>query len=95
MAAEAQASASASAPPEPVAFARSPYDQARIDKWIRDRLVYWDSSCCHCRRPVIPGQLRTLLSGDNGKSKFHQECAAVWLTEQEPAAVRALGLERE
>ena len=40
----------------------SPYDQARVDKWIRDRLIDWPwASCLHCRKPIIVGQLWTVV----------------------------------
>ena len=34
--------------------AQTRVDQARIDKWICDRLVAaWPGGCWHCRRPFI------------------------------------------
>jgi hypothetical protein len=59
---------------------------------IRDRLVDGRGSCWRCRKPIVVGQLRTVVSNGEGVARFHQECATVWLAEQEVAARRALGL---
>jgi hypothetical protein len=84
-----------STPPAPVeaAVQLSPYDQARIDKWIRDRvLVDWRDSCWRCRKPIISGQLWTTVAGDIARARFHQDCHTGWRIEQETLARRALGL---
>jgi hypothetical protein len=73
---------------------RTRRDQARIDKWIRDRLVDWRDSCWRCRRPIVPGQLWTAVSNGEAVARFHKPCHAQWLTEQEALARRALGLDR-
>ena len=36
-------------------------DQARIDKWIRDRVVDWRDSCWRCRKPIVVGQKWTFV----------------------------------
>jgi hypothetical protein len=66
----------------------------RVDKWIRDRLVDWRDSCWRCRRPIIPGQLWTVVSNGEAVAQFHQECATIWLMEWEAMALKALGLDR-
>ena len=68
-------------------------DQARIDKWIRDRLVDWRDSCWRCRKPIVVGQLWTVVSNGEVTARFHQPCHAEWLAQQEVAARRALGLD--
>ena len=71
----------------------SPYDQARVAKWIRDRIIDWQSiSCPHCRKPISVGQLWTLVSNGEVTARFHQDCHSGWREQQEDAARRALGL---
>lgn len=80
------------AAPAPVHL--SPYDQARVDKWIRERLIDWPpNSCLHCRRPIVVGQLWTVVSNGEGAARFHKDCHAEWLEAQEADARRAMGLE--
>jgi hypothetical protein len=67
-------------------------DQARIDKWIRDRLVDWRDSCLRCRKPIVVGQKWTFVGNGEVGARFHEPCHAQWLTEQEIAARKALGL---
>ena len=67
-------------------------DQARIDKWIRDRLVDWRDNCRHCRKPIVVGQLWTVVSNGEVTARFHEPCHGEWLAQQEAAARRALGL---
>ena len=67
-------------------------DQARIDKWIRDRLIDWRDSCWWCRKPIIVGQKWTFVGNGEVGARFHEPCHAQWLTEQEIAARKALGL---
>jgi hypothetical protein len=70
-------------------------DQARIDKWIRDRLVAaWPGGCWQCRRPFAPGQKFIDVRGDDVTVRFHQSCHAGWLAQQETLARKAMGLER-
>jgi hypothetical protein len=72
------------------------YEQARIAKWIRDRvLVDWRESCWHCRKPIVPGQLWTTVAGDVARARFHQDCHTAWRIEQETLARKALGLDRK
>jgi hypothetical protein len=71
----------------------TPLDRARIDRWIRDRVVAdWRDSCWRCRRPIIPGQPWVNVAGDGVVARFHAACAVAWRTEQETAALKALGL---
>lgn len=67
-------------------------DQARIDKWIRDRLIDWRDSCWGCRKPIVVGQKWTFVGNAEVGARFHEPCHAQWLTEREIAARRALGL---
>jgi hypothetical protein len=68
------------------------YDRARIDKWIRDRLVVdWRDSCWRCRKPIVVGQQFVDARGDEATARFHQNCHGEWLAEQEIRARRALG----
>lgn len=72
----------------------SPYDQARVARWIRDRLIDWPRGrCFHCRGPIVVGQLWIAASSDEGTTSFHQPCHAEWLAQQEASARRALGLD--
>jgi hypothetical protein len=80
--------------PPSAAPVRTLVDQARIKKWIFDRLLDWRDSCWHCRKPIVPGQLWTAVSNGEAVVRFHQPCHAEWLAEQEVAARRALGLDR-
>jgi hypothetical protein len=77
--------------PTPVLL--SPYDELRIAKWIRDRLIDWPpGSCWHCRRPIAFSQPWTLVANGEVASRFHQACHAEWLEQQESAARGAMGL---
>ena len=65
----------------------------RVDKWIRDRLIDWPStSCLHCRKPIIVGQLWAVVSNGEVTARFHEPCHGEWLAQQEDAARLALGL---
>jgi hypothetical protein len=66
-------------------------DQARIDKWIRDRLVDWGDSCWQCRKPIVVGQTWTVVANGEVSARFHQDCHDEWLAQQEAFARRALG----
>jgi hypothetical protein len=84
-----EAAVAASSPP----LQLSPYDQARVAKWIADRLIDWPStSCLHCRKPIIAGQPWIPVSNGEVTARFHQDCHSEWLEQQEVAARRALGL---
>ena len=78
----------------PAASARASVDQARTDEWIRDRLVDWRESCLHCRRSIVVGQVWTVISNGEVSARFHQRCHDEWRVQQEVAAGRALGLDR-
>jgi hypothetical protein len=70
-------------------------NQARIDKWIRDRLTAaWAGSCWHCRRPFAPGQKFIDVRGAEVVVRFHQQCESEWRAQQEVLARRALGLDQ-
>ena len=70
-------------------------DQARVDKWIRDRLVAdWRDSCWHCRQRVIAGQNFIDVRGNDVVVRFHTECETDWRKAQEALARRAMGLDR-
>ena len=71
----------------------SPYDQARVDKWIRDRVVAEVPGLCwRCRRPFISGQKFIDVRGDEAVVRFHTQCESEWRDEQEVLARKALGL---
>jgi hypothetical protein len=73
--------------------AQTRVDQARIDKWIRDRLVAaWPGGCWHCRRPIVVGQKFVDVRGSDGAVRFHAQCESEWRRAQEAAARRALNL---
>ncbi len=76
-------------------FQLSPYDQASVAKWIRDRLMAdWRDSCWHCRKPFIVGQKFIDVRGNDVVVRFHTECEADWRRAQEALARRAMGLDR-
>jgi len=77
--------------PAPVQLSR--LDQARIDKWIRDRLVDWRDSCWGCRKQIVVGQKWTFVRNGEVGARFHAPCHAQWLTEREIAARTALELD--
>jgi hypothetical protein len=74
--------------------ASPPADRARIDKWIRDRLIEWRDSCLRCRKPIVPGQKWIPVSNGEVTTHFHRECHDSWLAEQEALARQTLGLDR-
>jgi hypothetical protein len=82
--------------PEPEAAAVR-YERARIDKWIKDRLLNWPlSSCPHCRRPFVAGDAWEEVASFaevRARARFHRSCHAAWRAERELAARQALGLE--
>ena len=59
-------------------------DQARIKRWVANRLIDWPpTSCLHCRRPIVPGQLWTVVSNGEVTARVHQDCHGAWLAQQE------------
>jgi hypothetical protein len=67
--------------------------RGRINHWIADQLIDWPPShCLHCRRPIIVGQVWTVVSNGEAKARFHQSCHGEWLAQQEIAARKAIGL---
>jgi hypothetical protein len=74
--------------------ALTPVDQMRVDKWIRDRLIDWRDSCWQCRKPIVVGQVRTVVSNGEVAARLHQHCHSERLAQQEVAARRAMGLDR-
>ena len=87
--------------PTPIALMPSPpppltaADRARISKWIRDRLTAaWPSGCWACRRPFTFGQKFIDVRGADVTVRFHRDCHAEWLAQQEVLARRALGLDQ-
>lgn len=88
-----EAAAPAPAPAPVVDEARARLDQARVAKWIRDRLIDWPPTfCLHCRKPIIVGQVWTVVSNGEVAARFHQPCHGEWLEVQEAAARRSLGI---
>ena len=91
--APAPAPAPAYAPAPVVDEERARLDQARIDKWIRDRVVAEVPGLCwRCRRPFIVGQKFIDVRGDEVVVRFHAQCESEWRRVQEAAARRSLGL---
>jgi hypothetical protein len=75
--------------------ARARVDQARINKWVAAQIVsYPPDRCLRCRRPIVYGAKWVELVNDNDRARFHFDCAPVWRTQQEIAARRAMGLDR-
>jgi hypothetical protein len=88
-------------PSKPKAIAPTPTapltaaDQARVNKWIRDRLVAdWRESCWRCRLRILVGQKFIDVRGDEVIVRFHTQCESEWRAQQEAAARRAMGLDR-
>ena len=82
------------ASPMPIADrAHAPADETRRQS-IRDRLVDWRDSCWRCRRPIVVGQIWTVVSNGEVAARFsHRDCQGEWLAQQETAARLALGLD--
>ena len=89
--AEPQATSTA-APTLAQPLASSPYDQARIGKWICDRIIDWRGSCWRCRLPILPGQAWLAVGDNEVQARFHRDCHSEWLVQQEALARKALGL---
>jgi hypothetical protein len=69
------------------------YDQSRVDKWVRDRvLVDWRDNCWHCRKPFIAGQKLVDVRGEEVTARLHQSCHVAWLAQQETLARKAMEL---
>ena len=72
------------------------YERARVDKWIKDRLLNWPlSSCLHCRRPFVAGDAWEEVASFAeipARARFHGACHVAWRLEREAAARQALGL---
>jgi hypothetical protein len=78
-------------PSEPINVATA-QTQARIRKWISDRLVAaWPGGCWHCRKPFIPGQKFVDVRGNEVIVRFHAQCESEWWRAQETAARKAMG----
>jgi hypothetical protein len=75
--------------------AQAKAERARIARWAAAQIVnYPPDRCFGCRRPITYGARWTELVNDNGRARFHFDCAPVWRTQQEVAARRAMGLGR-
>ena len=69
-------------------------ERRRINRWVANQLINWPpTSCLHCRRPIVPGQLWSDVSNGEVTARFHKDCHGAWLAQQEIAARRALGLD--
>ena len=69
-------------------------DQARIKRWVANRLIDWPpTSCLHCRRPIVVRQIWAVASNGEARARFHRDCHAAWLSQQETRARRALGFD--
>jgi hypothetical protein len=80
------------AKPEIIAVLQA--ERGRINRWIACRLIDWPpTSCLHCRKPIVPGQIWAVVSNGDATARFHQDCYEEWLVEQETLARQALGLE--
>jgi hypothetical protein len=70
-------------------------ERGRINRWIASTLIDWPpTSCLHCRKPIIVGQIWTVVSIGEVTARFHQDCHSAWLAQQEALARKALGLDR-
>jgi hypothetical protein len=70
-------------------------ERRRINRWIANQIIDWPpTSCLHCRKPIVPGQVWTAVSNGEAVARFHQPCHAEWLAQQEVAARRAMGFDR-
>lgn len=70
-------------------------ERGRINHWIANQIIDWPPTCClHCRRPIIVGQIWAVASNGEARARFHRDCHAAWLAQQEVLARGALGLER-
>lgn len=79
----------------PIGRETTQLDQARIGKWIRDRLTAdRPGGCWHCRKPFFVGQKFVDVRGDEVVVRFHAECETEWRRKQEALARKALGLDR-
>jgi hypothetical protein len=80
--------------PAPVQISK--LNQARISKWIRNRLAAaLPGLCWHCRRPFTAGQKFVDIRGDEVVVRFHAQCESEWRAQREVLARRALGLTDE
>src|SRR6478609_3066818 len=74
-----------SAKPQIIALLQA--ERGRINRWIADRLIDWPpESCLHCRKPIVVGQLWTVVSNGEVTARFHEPCHAEWLAQQEVTA---------
>jgi hypothetical protein len=68
-------------------------ERGRINHWIANRITEWPpTSCLHCRKPIIVGQLWAVVSNGDVTARFHQDCHSEWLAQHEALARKALGL---
>jgi hypothetical protein len=82
-----------SAKPEIVAVLQA--ERGRINRWIANQLIDWPpTSCLHCRKPITVGQSWAVISNGEVTARFHEDCHSEWRAEQEVAARRAMGLDR-
>jgi hypothetical protein len=65
--------------------ARPPADQARINKWIRDRLIDWRDNCWCCRRPIVVGQIWTVFrTARSQRASISFVTASGWRNKKSP-----------
>jgi hypothetical protein len=64
------------------------------NRWIANQLIDWSTSCLHCRKPIVAGQLWAIVANGEVSARFHEACHAEWLVERETLARRA-GLAEE
>jgi hypothetical protein len=65
-------------------------ERRRINHWIADRLIEWQDSCLHCRKPVQPSQPWTIVSNGDVTASFHKDCEVEWRAGQEALARKTL-----
>jgi hypothetical protein len=64
-----------------------------IDRWVMAHLIDWpQESCLGCRKRVLGGQAFVDVTNGENRARFHRECRAAWVAEQEALAVRTIGL---
>ena len=71
-------------------------ERGRINRWIADRLIDWPStSCLHCRKRIIVGQLWTVVSNGDVAACCHEPCHGEWLAQQKSRPVGCWGSRHE
>jgi hypothetical protein len=85
----------ARAPIAPINEARALVERMRVTKWVAAQIVsYPPDRCLCCRKPIVFGAKWVELVNDDDRARFHADCLPAWRAQQELAARRAMGLDR-